>query len=79
MGQARQLAGDNPETNLIPIKPETASHMAEQFSWVALPCPGCPFPIKSLALSDQSPFLGPGREAPFLQQKTTRKTEENWS
>ena len=31
-----------------------ASHVAEQFSWVPLPyCspPGCPFPIKSLALS----------------------------
>ena len=51
--------------------------MAEQFSWVPLPyCspPGCPFPIKSLALSahvsprtihfrvlDKSPVSGPGR------------------
>ena len=48
------LAKDNPETNPITIKLETASHVAELVSWVPLPyCspPGCPFPIKSLALS----------------------------
>ena len=47
------LAKDNPETNPITIKP-TASHVAEQFSWVPLPycsLPRHPFPIKSLALS----------------------------
>ena len=71
------LAKDHPETNPITIKPETVSHAAEQFSWVPLPyCspPGCPFPIKSLALSahespqtihvrvlDKSPVSGPGR------------------
>ena len=71
------LAKDHPETNPITIKPETASHAAEQLSWVPLPyCspPGCPFPIKSLALSahvspqiihfrvlDKNPVLGPGR------------------
>ena len=69
------LAKDHPETNPITIKPETVSHVAEQFSWVPLPyCspPGCPFPIKSLALSahvsprtihfrvlDKSPVWGP--------------------
>ena len=74
------LAKDHPETNPITIKPETASHAAQQFSWVPLPyCspPGCPFPIKSLALSacvspwtihfwvlDKSPVLGPGRGPP---------------
>ena len=71
------LAKDNPETNPITIKPETASHVTQLFSWVPLPyCspPGCPFPIKSLTLSahtsprtihfrvlDRSPVLGPGR------------------
>ena len=48
------LAKDSLETNPITIKSETASHVAEQFSWVPLPycsLPGCPFPIKSLALS----------------------------
>ena len=51
-----------------------------QFSWVPLPCcspPGCPFPVKSLALSahvspwtihfrvlDKSPVSGPGRGPP---------------
>ena len=56
------------------------SHGAEQFSWVLLHyCspPGCPFPIKSLALSahvsprtihfqvlDKSPVSGPGRGPP---------------
>ena len=52
--ESEWLARDNPETNPITIKPETASHVAEQFSWVPLPCcspPGRPFPIKSLALS----------------------------
>ena len=44
---------DNPETNLITIKPETVNHMVEQFSWVPLPScslPGCPFQINSLAV-----------------------------
>ena len=71
------LAKDNLETNPITVKPETVSHAAEQFSWVPLPyCspPGCPFMIKSLALSahmspwtihfwmlDKSPVSGPRR------------------
>ena len=74
------LAKDYLETNSITIKPKTASHSTEQFSWVPLPScspPGCPFPIKSLALSahvsprtihfrvlDKSPVLGPGRGPP---------------
>ena len=36
------------------INPETASHVAEQFSWVPLPCcslPRRPFPIKPFVLS----------------------------
>ena len=53
--ESEWLAKDNPETNPITIKPETASHVAEQFSWVPLlpycSSPGSPFPIKSLALS----------------------------
>ena len=76
--ESEWLAKDNPEINPITIKPETASHVAELFSWVPLPyCspPGCPFPIKSLALSanvspwtihfwvlDKSPVSGPGRD-----------------
>ena len=75
--ESERLAKDNPETNPITIKPETASHMAEQFSWVPLPycyLPRHHFPIKSLALSahvsprtihfwvlDKSPVSGPGR------------------
>ena len=74
------MAKDHPETNPITIKPDIVSHVAEQFSWVPLPyCspPGCPFPIKSLALSahvspwtihfrvlDKSPVSGPGRGPP---------------
>ena len=68
---------NNPETNLITIKPEAASHVTEQFSWV--PLSSCfpsrhPFPIKSRALKahvsprtihfwvlDKSPILDPGR------------------
>ena len=55
------LTNDNPKTNPITIKPKTVSHVAEQFSWVPLPScspPGCPFPIKSLALSAHvSPWI----------------------
>ena len=81
------LAKDNPETNPITIQSETASHVAEQFSWVPLPyCspPGCPFPIKSLALSahmsprtihfqvlDRSPVSGPGRGPPSCNKGIT--------
>ena len=77
------LARDNLETKPVTINPKTASHMAEQFSWV--PSPSCfllrcPYPIKSLVLSaqvscqkihfwvsDKSPPSGPGRGSPFLQ------------
>ena len=54
MGQARGLARNNPETHPITRKPETVSHVAEQFSWIPLPScslPRRPFPIKSFALS----------------------------
>ena len=82
--ESEWLAKGNLETNLITLKPETESQVAELFSWVLLPyCspPRCPFPIKSLALSarvspqtihfwvlDKSPVLGPGRGSSFLQQ-----------
>ena len=75
--ESEWLAKDNLETNPFTIKPETASQVAELFSWVPLPScspPGCPFQIKSLALSahvsprtihfrvlDKSPVSGPGR------------------
>ena len=78
--ESEWLARDNLETNPITIKPETASHIAEPSSWVPLPgcsLPGCPFAIKSLALSAhvspriiyfqvlvESPLLGPGRGPP---------------
>ena len=78
--ESEWLATDNPETNPITITPETASHVTELLSWVPLPScspPGCPFPVKSLALSahvspriihfrglDKSPVLGPGRGPP---------------
>ena len=78
--ESKWLAKENPQTYPIAIKLETASHVAELFSWVSLPScslPGRPFPIKSLALSahvsprtihfrvlDKSPFSGPGRGPP---------------
>ena len=78
--ESEWLAKDNPGTNPIVIKPKNVSHVADLFSWVPLPyCspPGCPFPIKSLALLahvspwtihfwvlDKSPVLGPGRDPP---------------
>ena len=57
------MAKDNLETNPITIKPETASHAAEQFSWVPLPyCspPRCPFTIKPETMShaaEQFPWV----------------------
>ena len=85
--ESEWLAGDNLETNSITIKPETASHVAELFSWVPLPyCspPGWPFEIKSLALSahvsswtihfrvlDKSPVLCPGTGPPFCNKTRT--------
>ena len=81
------LAKDNPETNPITIKPETVSHVAEQFSWVPLPyCSpaGCPFPVKSLSLSahvsfwtihfkvlDKKPVLCPGTGPPSRNKTRT--------
>ena len=81
------LARDNPEPNPITIKPKTVSHVAEQFSCVPLPCcspPGCPFPIKSLALSarvsprtihfrvlDKRPLSGPGKDPPSCNTTTS--------
>ena len=35
--ESERLIKDNQETNPITIKPETASHAAEQFCWVPLP------------------------------------------
>ena len=80
------LAKDHPETNPITIKPETAGHAAEQFSWVPLSycsLPGCPFPVKFLALSahmspwtiqfqrlDKSLIPGPGRDPPSCNKMT---------
>ena len=84
--ESEWLAKNNPKTNPITIKAEIASHVTEQFSWVPLPyCspPGCPFPIKSLALSthvspgtihlwvlDKSPVSGPGRGPPSYTIRT---------
>ena len=84
--ESEWLAKDNPETNPITIKPETASHVAELLFWVPLPCCSparCPFPIKSLARSahvsrtihfwvlDKSPVLGPGRGPPSCNRTKT--------
>ena len=54
MGQARWLARDNLETNPITIKPETAGHMREWFSWAPFSCcspPTCPFSISLFFVS----------------------------
>ena len=51
--ESGQLARGSPETNFITVKPEPTSCTGEQFSLAHVPCcspPGCPFPIKSLAL-----------------------------
>ena len=79
------LAKDNSEINLITIKLETVSHVAEKFSWVPLSCcspSGYPFPIKAFALSarvspqtihfqvlDKNLLLGPGKGPPSCDRK----------
>ena len=84
--ESEWLANDNPETNPITIKPETACCLTELFSWVPLLyCSPlrCPFPIKSLASSAhvspqdnsfpsvwQEPSFGPWKGSPFLQQNS---------
>ena len=86
MGQARRPARGNLETNPITVKPETASRVAEQSSWVPSPScspPGRPFPITSPALSarvsprtfhfqvlDKSLLSGPGRGLPSCNRRT---------
>ena len=90
-GETQWLAKDNPETNPITVKPETASQVSELFSWVPLPScspPRCSFPIKFLALSthvspwtihfwrlDKSPVLGPGRGPPSCNNMNTIKNK----
>ena len=81
--ESEGLARDNPESNPITIKPGTASHVAEHFSWAPLPScspPGGPLPNKgscfvSTCVSSnnsflsvrQEPHLGPWKGSPFLQ------------
>ena len=80
--ESEWLAKDNPETNPITIKPETASHMAEQFSWVLLPYFSPPGTLSnkiscfvSTCVSLDNSFLGvrqepdfsPWKESPFVQ------------
>ena len=74
-GQVRWLARDKPETNPIPIKSESVSHVAEQFSWVPLPdcsLPRYPFSIVlcfiSRYVSLDNSFLSV-RQEPTLKSK----------
>ena len=76
------IGRENPETSSITIKPETSSHVAEQFSRVPIAC--CSLPallpnkvscfVSSCVSSEisflsvrQEPTLGPWKGSPFLQ------------
>ena len=61
-------ARDSQETNPIPGKPGTASHVAEQF-WVPSPSCSPPFPIKSLALLFYVDLLLARVEGKILESK----------
>ena len=89
--ESEWLARDNLEGNPITIKPETTSHITEQFSWVPLLCcslPKYPFPMKSLAFSAhvssdnsllsvrQDPTLGPWKRSLFLKHNQCLKLWE---
>ena len=84
----RMVSQRNPEINLITIKLETVSHVAEKFSWVSFPCcspSGYPFPIKAFALSgcvspcnihlrvsDKNPLSGPRRSSSSCNESSLR-------
>ena len=88
--ETEQLAKDNLETNPITIKPETANHVAEKFSWVPLPCcspPRHPFPNKTSCsvsmcvpqwVCDKSPLSGPGRGSPSCNRIKTSWNHEDF-
>ena len=86
---SERLARDQPETNPMPIKPETVSHVAEQFTWVPLPfcsLPGSLFPIVFCFISmcvsldnlfpivRQEPPLRPWRSLPSCNKVTFGKS-----
>lgn len=55
--ESEWLARDSGEANPTTLNPKSANHVAEQFSWIALPhcsLPGRPFPMKFLALSPRT-------------------------
>ena len=76
------LAKDHPESNPITIKPETASHTAEWFSWVPLP-----YFVSTCVSSDnlflsvrKEPSFGPWKGSPFPATKVLSpilKTNKN--
>ena len=86
--ELKWLAKDNPETNPITIRPETVSHVAEQFSWVPLPyCspPGFPNKISCFVSScfsldnsflsvRQKPSFVPWKWSPFLPSPSCNST-----
>ena len=75
--ESERSARDNQETNPTTIKPETVSHVTEQFSWVPLLC--CSPPLQSKVscfvsscllrqffwVSEKSPLLGSGSGSLF--------------
>ena len=69
--ESEWLAKDNLGTDPITIKPETSSHVAEQFSWVPLPLSTrAPFPNKiscfvSTCVSSDSSFPSVRQDASF--------------
>ena len=83
--ESERVTWDNLETNPITVKPETASHAAEQLSWVPLPSCSpleCPFPVNFSLLCQhtclleqflsvrQEPPLRPWKGPVFLQQQS---------
>ena len=85
--QSEWLAKDNLETNPITIKPETASHVTEQFSWLLLPYCNPPFPNNiscfvstcvswdnSFPRVRQEPSFRPWKGSPYLHQNHSAST-----
>ena len=72
--ESEWLTKDNLETNPITIKPKTASHVTELFSWVPLPNKISCFVSTCVSLDNsfpsvrQEPSFGPWKGSPFLQQ-----------
>lgn len=74
-----ELARDKPQRTPVPLKPETVSHVAEQFSWAPYPAAfhlGAPF--ISTGVSSGSSFLSARQEPTLALEGLLLPASESW-